>query len=167
MSVTILDGDLFSDPAQVWVNAVNCQGVMGAGIAKKFRQRFPLYFLDYQTKCGDGLLELGRIDFYAVSPVSIAAPPPLFLVSFPTMLNPGEATRQQDLHQGLRSLEDFLDTFNMTEVAMPALGCGIGDYPFDSLVSLVKMIFDKYDDLIHINLYKPFDVRKHLDTVRV
>lgn len=164
MSVTILDGDLFADPAQVWVNAVNCVGPMGAGIAKQFKAKFPGYYLDYLTKCHDGLIELGRVDYYALAPVSHSAPPPLFIVSFPTMLNPGEASRQADLVQGLLSLRAFMDTYAMESVAIPALGCGIGQYEFNQLVKDVLVVFERDKD-VHVHLYRPFDMRKHLDNL--
>ena len=161
MTVNVVEGDLFADPAQVWVNAVNCVGVMGAGVAKHFKSRFPAYYLDYYTKCLDGQIELGRVDYYAIGPLAAAAPPPLFVVSFPTMLNPGEVARSADLREGLKSLREFAEYYWMTHLALPALGCGIGKFEFDELKPYVEAEFD--DPVFNVNLYKPFDMRKHLD----
>jgi hypothetical protein len=37
-------GDIFTSSAQVIVNPVNCRGVMGAGLARAFKQRYPEMF---------------------------------------------------------------------------------------------------------------------------
>ena len=39
--ITYVEGDIFSSPAQVIVNAVNTVGVMGKGIALAFKNRYP------------------------------------------------------------------------------------------------------------------------------
>jgi len=158
VSVQVRDGDIFADPAEVWVNAVNCVGVMNAGIAKQFRQRFPDYFADYYTKCYHGKLELGRVDYYAVAPTRVAAPPPLFIVSFPTMLNPGEVARGDDLKAGMKSLKDFCDAYKIDYLAIPALGCGIGQFDFANLEDIVLHTFEN-EMIPEVTLYRPFDAR--------
>lgn len=35
----------------VLIHQVNCQGVMGSGIAKQIREEYPQHFLDYQELC--------------------------------------------------------------------------------------------------------------------
>ena len=35
------DGDIFKDTSEAIVNAVNCVGVMGKGIALKFKEKYP------------------------------------------------------------------------------------------------------------------------------
>src|SRR5579883_918495 len=44
-------GDLFDSKAQTLVNPVNCRGVMGKGLAKLFKDRWPLMFRQYQEAC--------------------------------------------------------------------------------------------------------------------
>lgn len=159
MPVQIVSGDLFTDPAEAYVNAVNCVGVMGAGIAKRFKERFPDYYLDYHSKCLDGRLRVGTVDYYALSPLSNSAPPPLFIISFPTMLNPGEATQESELVAGLKSLTAFCDAYSVQHIAVPALGCGIGGFEFDRLTTLVEEAFEPQSKYIDVMLYKPFNFR--------
>ncbi|MEW6001188.1 MAG: macro domain-containing protein [Nitrospirota bacterium] len=42
-------GDLFESKCQTLVNTVNTVGIMGTGIALKFKKRFPDMFEDYVT----------------------------------------------------------------------------------------------------------------------
>lgn len=46
-------GNLLVDNAEVLVNTVNCKGVMGAGLAKQFRTKFPEIIVPYQIYCRD------------------------------------------------------------------------------------------------------------------
>jgi O-acetyl-ADP-ribose deacetylase (regulator of RNase III) len=55
-----LSGDLFASRAQTLVNAVNCVGVMGKGLALEFKQRFPQMFEDYVNRCQRNLVRLGE-----------------------------------------------------------------------------------------------------------
>ena len=56
-------GNIFSTQSDVVVNAVNCVGVMGAGIALEFKLRFPDMFSKYQNFCKSGALDIGKLWF--------------------------------------------------------------------------------------------------------
>ena len=53
-------GDLLASPAQVIVNAVNCRGVMGKGVAALFRGRAACREMaaDYEKRCAAGEISL-------------------------------------------------------------------------------------------------------------
>lgn len=51
MPVKIIDGDLFTTKARIIAHQVNCQGVMGSGVAKQIRQCNPQMFLNYARHC--------------------------------------------------------------------------------------------------------------------
>jgi hypothetical protein len=46
--------DLFASPAHTLVNPVNTTGVIGAGLARAFRDRYPEMFCQYQELCRRG-----------------------------------------------------------------------------------------------------------------
>lgn len=55
MATTILkDGNLFNCGANILVNATNCEGIMGGGIALAFKNKFPEMFKDYVEVCKRG-----------------------------------------------------------------------------------------------------------------
>ena len=62
--IKYIKGDLFSSPAQVLVNTVNLDGVMGKGIALKFKQLYPDMFKRYQWFCDNKILEIGKLWLY-------------------------------------------------------------------------------------------------------
>lgn len=50
-SFHIVDGDIFESGADIIAHQVNCQGVMGSGIAKQVREKFPRVFERYKEEC--------------------------------------------------------------------------------------------------------------------
>ncbi|KAL1029109.1 macro domain-containing protein [Haemophilus influenzae] len=60
-------GNIFSTQCDVIVNAVNCVGVMGAGIALEFKIRFPEMFKKYKEFCDNGSLDIGKLWIYSIS----------------------------------------------------------------------------------------------------
>lgn len=47
----IVEGDIFESGADAILHQVNCQGVMGSGVAKQVRDRYPWVFAEYRDKC--------------------------------------------------------------------------------------------------------------------
>lgn len=47
----IIDGDIFESGADIIAHQVNCQGVMGSGVAKQVREKYPLVFRRYREQC--------------------------------------------------------------------------------------------------------------------
>lgn len=57
-------GDIFSMDVEAIVNPVNCNGIMGAGLAKQFKERYPENFNKYVEKCKNGELFPGTLFIY-------------------------------------------------------------------------------------------------------
>ena len=64
MTVKILTGNIWNSKAQTIVNTVNCEGVMGAGIALECRLRYPTMFERYKELCDTNLLQPGLLWLY-------------------------------------------------------------------------------------------------------
>lgn len=57
-------GDIFLSGATAILHQVNCQGVMGSGVAKQVKEKYPIVFEQYKSWCDDPELKpslLGRI----------------------------------------------------------------------------------------------------------
>lgn len=55
--IQYVQGDIFESGASILVNPVNCVGVMGAGLALQFKQRYPKMFKNYEQACKDHCIE--------------------------------------------------------------------------------------------------------------
>jgi len=47
----IIDGDIFESNADIIAHQVNCQGVMGGGIALQVKRKYPNVFKEYNKYC--------------------------------------------------------------------------------------------------------------------
>lgn len=112
-------GDIFRSKAQTLVATVNCVGVMGKGLALEFRKRFPDMHEDYVRRCHAGEVRLGKPYLYK------CARPPWVLV-FPTKDHWRSLSRIEDIIRGLEHLEANVMAWGTTSLAVPPLGCGLG-----------------------------------------
>lgn len=55
-------GNLLDSGCKVICHQVNCQGVMGSGIAKEIRNRFPSAYTEFRKSFLNGKAKLGNID---------------------------------------------------------------------------------------------------------
>lgn len=153
MTVHIVMGDLFASRAQTLVNAVNCVGVMGKGIALEFKTRFPDMFSDYAKRCKAGEVEIG-------SPCLFRHSSTLSILKFPTKRHWRDASRLTDIETGLTFLEAHYREWGVTSLAVPALGCGYGRLQWNEVRPILIERLGRLDVLIEI--YAPLDTRPTL-----
>jgi O-acetyl-ADP-ribose deacetylase (regulator of RNase III)/uncharacterized protein YwgA len=117
--VRVMMGDILNSKAQTLVNTVNCVGVMGKGIALKFKERFPEMFNDYVQRCSHNEVTLGRPYLY-----KRLTPP--WILNFPTKGHWRSVSRIEDITKGLKYLLQHYKEWGITSLAVPPLGCGQG-----------------------------------------
>lgn len=61
--IKFIKGNLFDTDAQIICHQCNCYGVMGSGVAKEVKQRYPNVFKDYRNDYENGKLKLGYVCF--------------------------------------------------------------------------------------------------------
>ena len=67
MITFVQNRDMFNDinDADYAINTVNCNGVMGKGVALGFKKLFPKMFLEYKGECLTGQYRPGDIYIYS------------------------------------------------------------------------------------------------------
>lgn len=142
-----LIGDLFASDAQTLVNTVNCVGVMGKGVALKFKEQFPEMFEDYRRRCDRQAVKIGQPYLYEdKSGVKI--------INFPTKNHWRSASRLSDIEEGLSYLAEHIEAWGVTSIAMPPLGCGNGGLEWSEVGPL---IYQKLHHLpIDIEVFAPY-----------
>ncbi|GAA3997568.1 hypothetical protein GCM10022247_17030 [Allokutzneria multivorans] len=126
-------GSLFDEPVAALVNPVNCVGTMGKGLAKEFRSRFPEIFEPYRALCGSGGLAPGRPHVVDRG----AGNCPQWIVNLPTKRHWRSRSRIEDVEAGVVALADALRENEIPSVAVPALGCGLGELDWDRVHSVL------------------------------
>jgi len=120
-------GDIFDTPADIRVNTVNCVGVMGAGVALAFKNRYPEMFKKYAKACKSGKVRPGKPHVWKKSDFEEI----VTVVNLPTKDHWKQPSEYEYVEKGLRWLHDFVEKRGKVRVALPALGCGHGglDWP--------------------------------------
>jgi len=118
-------GDIFTSQAQVIVNPVNCQGVMGAGLALIFKQRFPEMFVVYQQECSSGKLRIGHSVLYRNSMP--------WILNFPTKDHWRSPSKIEYVEQGLTHFVATYKELGIKSIAFPKLGVGHGKLTWDEV----------------------------------
>ena len=145
MPIHFASGDLLKTRAQTLVNTVNCQGVMGKGIALQFKKRFPRMFDDYVSRCKRGEVRLGEPYAYEECGTHI--------INFPTKGHWKASSRIGDIRAGLNYLRNHLDEWNVHSIAIPPLGCGNGGLEWDDVRPLIVRAME--DAAIDVYVYEP------------
>ena len=115
-------GDLLSEDAEALVNAVNCVGVMGRGLALQFKRAFPDNFRAYARACGRGEVTPGRMHVHDLGRTEN----PHCIVNFPTKRHWRDGSRIEDVEAGLADLRRTVREREIRSIAVPPLGCGLG-----------------------------------------
>lgn len=147
-------GDLLGSQAQTLVNTVNCVGIMGKGIAKMFKDRFPHMFADYAVRCKAGEVALGK-------PYLFKGGRP-WIVNFPTKNHWRNNSHLEDIEEGLKYLVEHLKEWGITSIAIPPLGCGNGGLDWEQVRPLILKYLSTTN--VAVEVYAPFTPKKEPTT---
>lgn len=133
--IKFVSGDFFDYRADIRVNTVNCVGVMGAGVALAFKQRYPKMFEEYAIQCAAGRVRPGYPHVWRDQQLFNADP--TVIVNFPTKDHWKEPSEYDYIEKGLEWLKTYLcDKAGLT-VTLPALGCGHGGLNWEVVRPLI------------------------------
>jgi len=145
--VKVLVGDMFKSKAQTLVNTVNLVGVMGKGIALRFREQFPEMFEDYVARCKRGEVKLGE-------PYLFKRANPPWIINFPTKDHWRSLSKVDDIVRGLKHLLAHYEEWGIQSLAVPPLGCGQGQLEWRIVGPILYRHLSKMD--IPVELYAPY-----------
>lgn len=140
-------GNIFESRAQTLVNTVNTVGVMGKGLALEFRKRFPDMYEDYVRRTREGRVKLGE-------PYVFKRLVPPWILVFPTKEHWRSVSRLADIVAGLKYVEHNYLKWGVTSLAVPPLGCGLGQLEWRVVGPTLYRHLDRL--AIPVELYVPF-----------
>jgi len=65
--------DIFESGADIICHQVNCQGVMGSGIAKQVREKYPWVYAEYKSFCNEIAFPLGAVQTVYINEIQAIA----------------------------------------------------------------------------------------------
>ena len=146
---TELTGDIFKSDAAALVNPVNCAGVMGAGLAKQFKQHYPGNYNAYRLACTRNIVRPGKMFVYRFQ-----ESPARYLLNFPTKRHWTNPSELPDIESGLDDLVNVMSDFLIGSVAVPPLGAGLGGLNWQDVRELIYAKLEPVENL-QVSLYLP------------
>ena len=160
LGIEFKTGDICEEKAEALVNAVNCVGVMGRGIALQFKKVFPKNFDDYAEACRHGKVRPGRMFVTETEtdqlPLLDHGRGPRYIINFPTKRHWRGNSRIEDIKAGLVALAEEIRERKIRSIAIPPLGCGLGGLPWGEVRPHIEKALDGLNDL-HIVIFEPND----------
>lgn len=111
-------GNLFDTGATCIGHGVNCHGIMGAGIAKEFKRRFPDNYRAYSRRCRDKTLRPGKTFVWAEDGTTI--------MNMASQNRPGADATYEWLFLAAQDAAAKATALGEKVIAIPQIGCGIG-----------------------------------------
>ena len=127
-------GDLLGANVDALVNTVNLRGVMGKGIALQFRKQYPDNYIAYRAAYMAGELSMGQM--FVFERLSQC---PRYIVNFPTKAHWRSRSRFDDIENGLRNLVGLMAKLEISSIAVPALGYGLGGLDWSTVEPLIEL----------------------------
>lgn len=153
--IELKQGNLLEEDAEALVNAVNCVGVMGKGIALQFKQTFPENFQQYKQACDAKEVQPGRMFTVATGKSSN----PQYIINFPTKRHWRGKSSIDDIQSGLKALIEEVQQLSIRAIAIPPLGCGHGGLDWAVVKPLIEAAFVALPE-VKVIVFEPTDASK-------
>ena len=137
-NLSLAEGDMFFSNMQTLTVSVNTVGIMGKGLASRAKYQFPDVYVIYQDACRKKLLMMGKPYLYKREasfdddlidePGAIATPNGIkWFLLFATKRHWRDNSDIDGIREGLHWIETNHKTEDIKSIALPALGCGLGN----------------------------------------
>jgi O-acetyl-ADP-ribose deacetylase (regulator of RNase III) len=130
----VIKGDLLAIESGIICHQVNCKGVMGAGLAKSLRAKYPVCFESYSKYCNAGQFKLGMVQFCKVNPQ-------LFICNLAGQNSYGTGKRQTDydaLVACLTKLHAKSIELGLIPYIPYKMGCGLAGGDWNVVSNLIE-----------------------------
>ncbi len=134
--LTETTGDLFTVAYELNVDAiahgVNCQGAMHAGIADKFRRKWPDMFEQYRILCNNKNLKPGQAFIYKTNGK--------FIYNLATQQFVGPNAKLEYVHDAFTAMQIHALKNNVSSLAIPRIAAGIGGLNWDDVRNTIEHV---------------------------
>jgi O-acetyl-ADP-ribose deacetylase (regulator of RNase III) len=148
MPIEFISGDLFHNAinAQAFAQGCNCQGSMGAGIAKAFRARYPEMYEEYRQRCKTKPRQFNLGDSWLWK-----------AEGQPWVFNLGTQEDYWRAHATYKAIEQALtmmraqaDREGVRSIAMPRIGAGYGGLSWRKVRAVIEKVFGDWDGTLYV-----------------
>jgi O-acetyl-ADP-ribose deacetylase (regulator of RNase III) len=154
---TFVQGDILQDHARILVCPVNCvPGVLGAGLALQFSKKYPALKDMHARNCKNRILVIGT-PVITDHDLGHATRDRRSIVLFPTKGHWENDSRLDWVFSGLAKLYGILGDYEpdneQVDIAIPALGCGLGGLNLEQVGPLISLWAMALPERFNVRLY--------------
>ncbi|MFY9223020.1 MAG: DarT ssDNA thymidine ADP-ribosyltransferase family protein [Blastocatellia bacterium] len=165
----LVEGDMFFSKAQTLTVSVNTVGVMGKGLASRAKYQFPDVYVKYQEVCRSKELTMGNPYLYkreASFDYELADEPSTlntinaikWFLLFPTKHHWRKNSDLQGIEKGLNWIVENYEKEKIKSLALPALGCGLGNLEWKDVGPMMCRYLSKLSVSVLIYLPREIDI---------
>jgi len=160
----LAEGDMFFSTMQTLTVSVNTVGIMGKGLASRAKYQFPDVYVVYQDACRKKRLKMGTPYLYKREssfdevlfdePGTLGTPNGIkWFFLFPTKRHWRENSDVKGIEEGLLWLATNYKSEGIKSIALPALGCGLGNLDWKDVGPMMCKILSPLE--IQTTIYLP------------
>lgn len=138
--ITAVKQSIFDTNKDMIVCPVNCNGVMGKGLALQFKKLYPEMFERYRDICQRGLLSPGKLWMWHCNDNRKN------VLCFPTKQNWWQPSKIEYIVDGLRKFVDTYKSKEIYSIAFPLLGAGCGQLDKKEILEEMQYWLAKCDN---------------------
>jgi O-acetyl-ADP-ribose deacetylase (regulator of RNase III) len=143
--IKYIKGDLFNTDCDIIAHGCNCLGVMGSGVAKIVRDRYPKAYHAYVDKYDEDGLKLGEVQFVLQRDGKYIA----------NCMTQNAFLPRGKRHADYNAIMDCMEqvkVFAMSKglsIAIPKIGAGLAGGNWNAIEVLLKLVFEDYDVTVY------------------
>jgi ribA/ribD-fused uncharacterized protein len=142
MPIVFDSGDLFDNEhdAQAFAHGCNCQGSMGAGVARTIRARYPAMYEEYRRRCKAEPRQFNLGDCWLWK-----ADDRPWIFNLGTQEGYWRARASYEaIETALKEMRRQADGEGITSIAIPRIGVGHGGLSWKKVRAIVESVFDDW-----------------------
>lgn len=154
MEIIYLIGDLLESPYRLILHGCNAQGIMGSGVAKVIRKKYPQAFEEYYAAYNKEMLRLGNVIFADCEDKIIANG-----ITQEYYGRNGECfVSYEAINNVVEETHNYALRHDMEYVAMPLIGAGLGGGSWKKISSIIE---DKFINVVPVVYTLDGNIPKH------
>lgn len=138
--------NIFNSKCEAIINPVNLVGVMGAGLALQFKNKYPINYQKYKEACDNKQFKMGTCLTIKENEK--------FIINFPTKIHYKDPSKLEYIEKSLEALERHIKHYEIKSVAFPAVGAGLGGLDWNDVKKLLDNFVKKHSE-IQFEIYEP------------
>jgi len=145
--IEIVKGNILKAKEDVICHQVNCQGVMGGGLAYQIKNKYPNVFAEYKNFCKSELCLLGSCHL-------VECPDGKMIANLFGQDNFGSGlqTQYEHLFSSFMNLKNKIQCRHLSLAIPYKIGCGLGGGDWDLVLKIIGNVFEYYQ--YGIKIYK-------------